>query len=697
MTDEAVAGTGTPARSLRQRLRDRMRVSARLWQEVLGKNRFDDRLDTQPDIKTADVLTILKRSARVVAEARALFVGKFLLQLVMVVPGLYLPWMARIVVDHAMRQEPFGETETLFPPFMAPVLGVVQEQTPMGVLLSMTILYVAMLIVFGSRLSPWSSALLQGHDAATQAENQLSAGYSEGGGVWGLFEFLVHVRLTQRLANRLRTRLFRRLGRLPVTTLNDQRIGDSIYRVLYDVPLLPGLIYQLTLEPFFMLLGAVISLYVMQYSYGDVVPELVWIAWLTVPVAFLVTFPFSGALRRTNQNKRAAGAATTNAMEETMSNVAAVQSLGAGKKERDRFAVRSRESFRRERFSLAVVLVAASIAYGALGIGTIYVTVLVSDRIIDGAMSVGDFAALMLIFPSIAMPAAYFGAYWIKLQEAVAAARRVFFFLDFPSEADRTGGIRLPRAAQGVRLEGVSFAYPTPAGETAGGAVDYALHDVTLQFHIGEMIAIVGPTGSGKTTLAYLIPALLTPTAGRVLIDGVDAAQVDLDSLRRQTTYVFQEHMLLSDTIRENLLLANPDASEAQLLAALDSAGCTEFVNALPAGIDTMVGRAGDTLSVGQQQRLSIARGLVRESSILILDEPTAALDPQTENALVHSLKAAAENRLVIIIAHRLSTIRHADRIVFLDDGEVREVGNHDQLMATPGGAYREFVELQTD
>ena len=132
-------------------------------------------------------------------------------------------------------------------------------------------------------------------------------------------------------------------------------------------------------------------------------------------------------------------------------------------------------------------------------------------------------------------------------------------------------------------------------------------------------------------------------------------------------------------------------------MAALDSAGCTEFVNALPAGIDTMVGRAGDTLSVGQQQRLSIARGLVRESSILILDEPTAALDPQTENALVHSLKAAAENRLVIIIAHRLSTIRHADRIVFLDDGEVREVGNHDQLMATPGGAYREFVELQTD
>ena len=193
-----------------------------------------------------------------------------------------------------------------------------------------------------------------------------------------------------------------------------------------------------------------------------------------------------------------------------------------------------------------------------------------------------------------------------------------------------------------------------------------------------------------------MIPAYLKATQGEVSIDGVDVSRYTLDSLRRQVTYVFQEHLLLAESIRDNIRFADPDATEDRIMAALETAGCLEFIEKLPDGIDTVLGRSGDTLSVGQQQRISIARGLVRNSKILILDEPTAALDPQTENALVRALHAASADRLVIIIAHRLSTIRQADRIVFLDAGEILDVGDHDSLMANPESPYRRFVELQT-
>ena len=657
-----------------------------LLKEVLGRNRFDDRIDTQPDVTTAQALGVIGRSIRLIAEAKGLFVAKLAFGFVAIFPALVLPWMAKILVDNAILGEPFGTTDVSFPPFMDPILDAVQGRGPLGIAMILMVIYFAMLIVFGSRSGGTGAGLLQGRDAATQAENQISGGFSRAGGAWGLAEFMVHVRLTQTLSNRLRARLFDRLTHLPMTVLDDQRAGDSVYRVLYDTPMAPDLAYRVTSEPFFMLLGAALNLYILQYSYGTVSPELVWIAWAAVPIAFVTTFPFSGALRRTNQNKRAAGSATTNAMEESMSSIAAVQSLGAGEQEKARFAERSRESFLRERYSIAVIIVAASVAGAVGGVAAIYVTILVSDRIIDGVMSVGDFAVLIGVYYGIAEPAGYFGAIWIKLQETVAAARRVFFFADYESEETRPGGRSLSRVTEGVRMVDVGFDYPDGHRALAG---------VNLDLHVGELVALVGPTGAGKTTLAYLIPALLRPTSGRVLVDGTDAGDIDLDSLRRQVTYVFQEHLLLPESIRENLKLANPEASEERMMAALETAGCMDFIDELPQGIDAVLGRSGDTLSVGQQQRLSIARGLVRDASILILDEPTAALDPQTENQLVASLHEAAANRLVVVIAHRLSTIRNADRIVFLDEGRVRDIGSHDELMGKPGSAYREFVELQ--
>ena len=659
-----------------------------LLREVAGKNQFDDRIDTQPDVTTLEALGIIGRSVRLIGEAPGLFTAKMLLAFVAIFPGLLLPWMGKILIDNAMLQQPFGTTEVAFPPFMDPILGVVQGRDPIGIALALLVIYFILLFLFGSRSGGTGAGLLQGRDAATQAENQISGGGSDAGGLWGLVEFMVSVRLTQTLSNRLRSRLFDRLTHLPMTVLDDQRTGDGVYRVLYDTPMAPDLAFRVTSGPFLMAVGAALNLYILQYSYGEVSPQLIWIAWAAVPIAFFTSFPFSGALRRTNQNKRAAGAATTNAMEESMGNIAAVQSLGAGKQETERFAGRSHQSFLRERYSFAVIIAAGMVIGGVGGIAALYVTFLVTDGIIDGAMSAGDFAVLIGVYWGIAIPAGYAGAIWIKLQETIAAARRVFFFADYESEETRQGGRALAAIRAGVRMEGVEFAYPNG---------HRALEGIDLDLRRGELVALVGPTGAGKTTLAYLIPALLRPTKGRVLVDGVNANEIDLDSLRREVTYVFQEHLLLPESIRANLLLANPQASEEQMLTALATAGCMDFIDELPDGIDTVLGRSGDTLSVGQQQRLSIARGLVREASVLILDEPTAALDPRTENRLVASLHTAAENRLVVVIAHRLSTIRSADRIVFLDGGRIRDIGSHDELMAKSESPYREFVELQGD
>ncbi|XOV85455.1 MAG: ABC transporter ATP-binding protein [bacterium] len=648
---------------------------------------FDDRVDTDTDLTNRETLNILLRAIALIRYAPRLFTAKCLLNLSFIIPGLLLPWLVKIVTDNVLLDRPFGNTEVEFPPFMLPVVDLVSGMDALTIMMVMTSVYVVLLVVFGSRSGVANASLLQGQDAATQAENQISQGANAGGGILGFTEFLVNVRLSQRLTNVTRTRLFEKLSRLPIVVLDEQRVGDSIYRVLYDAPAAPALAVSMTLDPVFFLVSWLANMYVLQYSYGHVSPEALWVAWALFPVAFALTFPFSGALRRTNQNKRAAGAATTNTMEESFQNVAAVQSLGGSKREQAKFAARSSHAFMRERYAMAVLVLVLGLTMVAAGVALIYLTVLVTDNIIDGRMSPGDFAVLLGIYFQIGMAGMYFGAIWIKFQEFIPPMRRVFFFLDFESEGERGDGFEIGTLEQGVVFENVDYVYPNGFE---------ALSDINLDLPVGQMIALVGPTGAGKTSLAYLLPALLLPTRGQVRFDGRDVREIDLASLRRLVTYVFQEHQFMTGTIRENLQIANPEASEQDMISALKDAGCMEFIDSLSDGIDTVLGRSGDTLSVGQQQRLSIARGLLRDSRVIILDEPTAALDPNTEARLVASLRDVSQGRLVVVIAHRLSTIRKADQIVFMEQGRVLDVGAHEDLMSREDSAYRRFVELQS-
>jgi ABC-type multidrug transport system fused ATPase/permease subunit len=278
------------------------------------------------------------------------------------------------------------------------------------------------------------------------------------------------------------------------------------------------------------------------------------------------------------------------------------------------------------------------------------------------------------------------GALWIRIQESTTGLQRVFWLMDLPSEADPEGAVELPPVRESVRVENVSFAYDPESP---------VLEDVSFEAKRGQLTAFVGPAGTGKTTLAYMIPRFLSPAGGRVLIDGHDIANVTRASLRKQLAFVFQETTLFDMTIAENLRLGNADATDDEVWTAARTAGISEFIEGLPEGLQTRLGRNGSKLSVGQKQRLSIARALVCPASIMIFDEPTSALDPETEGRIVAALEAAARDRVVIVIAHRLSTVRNAGQILFLENGRVVEQGSHRALMGRDG-PYRRFVELQT-
>ena len=657
--------------------------------KFIGEHHHDDRIDLETEISSGEAFRLLVRCLKLLYGVRVLFTAKFLFQLVMVFPGLLLPWLGKIVIDNVLLQKSFSDNENPYPPFMNPIINFLEGKTPLEIMFTLTMGYFVALIIIGTRAGELEVGLfghaLTGQDETASAENKISEGFAETGGILGLIEYWISVRLSQRIADNLRTGLFNRLTRLPMVTLSEKRTGDSIYRVLYDTASIPTASLDMTLALFFAVLGSLINMYLIQYSYNTSAPTLVWLALSVLPLIFILTFPASNLMRRINQTKRSAGSATTNAMEETVGNIDAVQSLGGMQQEIEKFAGRSLESYFRERVSLVV----GGLLFLAGGIAVLiiitYVVILITNNIIEGTMSAGDFGVLFGIFFGIVIGAIEIGGFWLNLQGRVAPARRIFFFIDYESDDDQTKGDTLTSITRGVQIDHVDYAYPDGRK---------ALIDITLDLPLGQVIAFVGPSGAGKTSLAYLLPGFLKPTRGRVLVDGKDMQDLDIDSVRSHVTYVFQEHMLLAESIRDNLLLANPGASDDEIINALTMADCSSFIDDMPEGINTILGRSGSTLSVGQQQRLCIARGLIRDAKILILDEPTAALDPESENLLFKSLDQISRDRLLIVIAHRLSTIQRADHIVFLEDGMIKEQGSHAQLMNTADGHYRRYVGI---
>ncbi|MEZ5317016.1 MAG: ATP-binding cassette domain-containing protein [Vicinamibacterales bacterium] len=275
------------------------------------------------------------------------------------------------------------------------------------------------------------------------------------------------------------------------------------------------------------------------------------------------------------------------------------------------------------------------------------------------------------------------------LQQAIAASERIFEVLDTHTEVhDKPGAPALARLRESVEYRDIGFAYEDQPGR-------YVLRHVSFRARAAQVVAIVGLSGAGKTTLVNLLPRFYDPSEGAILIDGVDIRDVSLASLRAQTALVTQDTVLFDDTIAANIAYGRPDASPEAIEAAARAAHAHGFIAQLPDGYRTMIGERGQRLSGGQRQRLAIARALLKDSPLLLLDEATSALDAESERLVQEALANLMRNRTTFVIAHRLSTVRRADLIVALEAGRVAEIGTHDELVRRPGGVYAKLYALQ--
>ena len=623
-----------------------------LREEELALNRKASLVDTRTDIDNRQTGGLIWRILLLLRFFWQRFAVVLSMEWILAaVAAAVAPWAGKVLIDHVVLGQPIPDDGRGYPSFLLPAVEFLTGSSALTILFWLAI---------------WT---------AVGVAARL---------VWEYVHDLVEERLQHSMMYMLRARLFESMRRLPITQLDNQPIGDSVFRTIYDVSSVTHvirLVFQVTGNT---LVTFTVAALTMLSAYPDS-PMVVWLALGVMPVYVLVTLPFSRMIRHRAQATVAAGTVFTSATEEGMDNIQAVQSLGVNDLEKERFGLTSANAFRRERYEM--------LANGAIeGLGEFAGKVLylgfmlyMLGVVISGEMTPGDYAVILGYFLTMSEPAKSLGGLWLNIQGPAAKARRVFAMLDMDSEDD-VGTVAMETVSEGIEFQQVGFTYPD-------GRV--ALSNVSFEARQGEMVALAGPTGAGKTTLAYLVPRYHVATQGRILVDGRNINEFAIDSLRSQVTYVFQEAETLAISVADNIRFGNPEATQQEVERVARLVGIHDFIADLPEGYQTLLGTTSSKLSVGQKQRLSIARGLIRDTAVLILDEPTSALDPETENYLASALREASKEKLVIVIAHRLSTIRQADKVVFLEHGQVVEQGTHDELMNLTSGRYREFVNLQ--
>ncbi|MGZ5369038.1 MAG: ABC transporter transmembrane domain-containing protein [Aeromicrobium sp.] len=491
----------------------------------------------------------------------------------------------------------------------------------------------------------------------------------------------------------IRVSMYSRLHKLSLAFHDKRRTGDVITRLTGDVLVVEDFVVASLsniVASFLLLVGSFAALMFKS-------PAVALVAAVLVPILALVSNFFSRRLKTMTKKQRAREGDLASTAQEMLSSIRLVQSYGRGNVDLDRF---SRQSDQSMRAALKVATIQAQFSFvialleGLTITAVVWLGVWLVDR---DAISIGTFVLLVLLIQNMFKPARKIVSEWYKVGKLLASADRINELLDRePAVVDTPGSYEAPELIGRLSFDNVCFSYHAETEQGLADGERPVLHNISFTAAPGEVVALVGVSGAGKSSIAQLVPRLYDPDDGVVLIDGFDIRQFTLASLRRQVSLVLQETLLLSGTVAENIAYGIDDATTDQVIQAAKQANAHDFIEELPDGYETVLGERGSTLSGGQRQRIAIARAFIRVSPVLVLDEPTTGLDPDSTSIVVDALKTLMHGSTTVVISHEMRLIQSADRILVLENGRIVQEGTHEDL-ARVNGPYADLLAHQVD
>ncbi len=504
--------------------------------------------------------------------------------------------------------------------------------------------------------------------------------------VKGVFYFMYSYMLEwvgQCVIRDLRNQIYAHLNRLSLAFFHHNPTGELISRIINDVNLLQGAVSHALiriLRDFFSVIGLLGVIFVMDWRLASV-------SLIFLPMAAIPIIVFGKKFRRVSTNFQQSIGEATNILHETISGTRIVKAFCMEKQEEKRFAKQIQHLFNTLMQETKYRCLSHPTIEFMGGVGIALIIWFGGRQVLDGSSTIGAFMSFLTALIMLYEPVKGVSKINSTIQSGLAAATRIFNLLDIePDIKEKSDAITLSPFHESLEFRDVCFAYETD---------EPVLRNVNLKVKCGEILAVVGPSGGGKTTLTNLLPRFHDVNSGAVLFDGKNVCDVTLHSLRSQMALVTQQTILFNESVRDNIAYGSLDCSDEDIRLAADAAFALEFIEELPQGFDTVIGESGARLSGGQRQRISIARAILKDAPILVLDEATSALDTDSERKVQKALENLMKNRTTIVIAHRLSTIKNADRIIVMLNGQLVEEGTHDQLVQVQNGVYEGLYNMQ--